>query len=111
MAPHLGRFEVNHPLSPRPTFLGHFVDLIPERPPRPSCAILSCRTRYRPNRSWSATAVVLAAIATIGFKFRRRLDLRLHPVAVATHVNIFAQHEMLMAAFPRPQPPAEDIPI
>ena len=26
-------------------------------------------------------------------------------------LNIFAQHEMLMAAFPRPQPPAEDIPI
>ena len=26
-------------------------------------------------------------------------------------LNILAQHEMLMAAFPRPQPPAEDIPI
>ena len=26
-------------------------------------------------------------------------------------LNIFAQHEMLMAAFPRPKPPAEDIPI
>ena len=26
-------------------------------------------------------------------------------------LNIFAQHEMLMAAFRRPQPPAEDIPI
>ena len=26
-------------------------------------------------------------------------------------LNIFAQHEMLMAAFPSPQPPAEDIPI
>ncbi len=26
-------------------------------------------------------------------------------------LNIFAQHEMLMAAFPRPQPRAEDIPI
>jgi GcrA cell cycle regulator len=26
-------------------------------------------------------------------------------------LNIFAQHEMLMAPFPRPQPPAEDIPI
>jgi hypothetical protein len=26
-------------------------------------------------------------------------------------LNIFAQHEMLMAAFPRPQPPAKDIPI
>jgi GcrA cell cycle regulator len=26
-------------------------------------------------------------------------------------LNIFAQHEMLMTAFPRPQPPAEDIPI
>src|SRR5437660_2313281 len=26
-------------------------------------------------------------------------------------LNIFAQHEMLMAAFPRPQPPAGDIPI
>jgi GcrA cell cycle regulator len=26
-------------------------------------------------------------------------------------LNIFAQHGMLMAAFPRPQPPAEDIPI
>src|SRR5262249_2294110 len=26
-------------------------------------------------------------------------------------LNIFAQHEMLMAAFPRPRSPAEDIPI
>jgi GcrA cell cycle regulator len=26
-------------------------------------------------------------------------------------LNIFAQHGMLMAAFPRSQPPAEDIPI
>jgi GcrA cell cycle regulator len=26
-------------------------------------------------------------------------------------LNIFVQHEMLMAAFRRPQPPAEDIPI
>jgi hypothetical protein len=26
-------------------------------------------------------------------------------------LNIFAQHQMLMAAFPRPQPRAEDIPI
>jgi GcrA cell cycle regulator len=26
-------------------------------------------------------------------------------------LNIFAQHGMLMAAFPRPQPPVEDIPI
>jgi GcrA cell cycle regulator len=28
-----------------------------------------------------------------------------------SRLNIFAQHEMLMAPFPRPQPPAEDIPI
>jgi GcrA cell cycle regulator len=27
------------------------------------------------------------------------------------HLNIFAQHEMLMGAFPTPQPRAEDIPI
>jgi GcrA cell cycle regulator len=29
----------------------------------------------------------------------------------ASALNIFAQHEMLMPAFPRPQPRAEDIPI
>jgi GcrA cell cycle regulator len=28
-----------------------------------------------------------------------------------TLLNVFAQHEMLKTAFPRPQPPAEDIPI
>jgi GcrA cell cycle regulator len=28
-----------------------------------------------------------------------------------SHLDIFAQHEMLMAAFPRPRPRSEDIPI
>src|SRR5262245_1232797 len=54
----------------------------------------------------------------IGRQLEQRRAARLaHPKPPRTwrpkrgRLNIFAQHEMLMAAFPRPQPPAEDIPI
>jgi GcrA cell cycle regulator len=54
----------------------------------------------------------------IGSDLEQRHAARLaHPKTARTwrpkrpRLNIFAQHEMLMAAFPRPQPRAEDIPI
>jgi GcrA cell cycle regulator len=51
----------------------------------------------------------------IGRQLEQRRAARLaHPKTPRpkhSRLNIFAQHEMLMAPFPRPQPPAEDIPI
>jgi GcrA cell cycle regulator len=41
----------------------------------------------------------------------RQLEQRRATRLARPKTHIFAQHEMLMAAFPRPQPPAEVIPI
>jgi hypothetical protein len=83
------------------------------------CSNLNCITPERKTR-WRiygrdlnqlpATALPAIAMSPIRSSQRLRGTVRAGR-SKRPRLNIFAQHEMLMAAFPRPQPPAEDIPI
>src|SRR5215831_12789969 len=81
-------------------------------------AVLRLTTSSNFTVCWTGKSPGFSPLTMIGRQLEQRRAVRLaRPKTPRTwrpqrpRLNIFAQHEILRAAFPRPQPPAEDIPI